>query len=92
MVNESYLGDYNKLYHINVQIPMLPFDVDMLILDTDYDSYMSVYSCLDFVFPFLPPKKFELGWVFTREPKPSKDVVKLLKMKVMKVIILKYVF
>ena len=82
MVNQIQVTNA-KLNHNHVQIPMLPFDVDMLILDTDYDTYMSLYSCIDFALPILPPKKLELGWVFTRERNPSKDVVKLLKIKVM---------
>ena len=54
---------------------MVPLEINWLILDTDYDSFMSAYACMDFLWPFLPPVKIELGWLFTREPNPPKDVV-----------------
>ena len=45
----------------NPQIPLVPLEIDWLILDTDYDSFLSAYACMDFLWPLLPPVKIELG-------------------------------
>ena len=44
----------------------------MLILDTDYDNFAAVYSCIDF--PVVG--KFEYAWVLTRSPLPKPDIVR----------------
>ena len=41
------------------------------ILDTDYVSYASVYSCATFGFGL----KYEYAWLFTRDPVPSDEAV-----------------
>ena len=53
----------------------MPLEIDWLILDTDYDSFLSAYACMDFLWPLLPPVKIEQGWIFTREQKPSNEAV-----------------
>ena len=42
------------------------------ILDTDYESYASVYSCASFGITGL---KYEYAWLFTRDPVPSDEAV-----------------
>ena len=42
------------------------------ILDTDYESYASVYSCASFGLTGL---KYEYAWLFTRDPVPSDEAV-----------------
>ena len=43
----------------------------MLILDTDYENFAAVYSCIDF--PVVG--KFEYAWVLTRDTNPSEETV-----------------
>jgi len=43
------------------------------ILDTDYESYASVYSCATFGFGL----KYEYAWLLTRDPVPSDETVAL---------------
>ncbi len=45
---------------------------DYLILDTDHDSFVSIYSCTPLFFGYA---KWELGWVMTRKQNPDKSVV-----------------
>ena len=40
------------------------------MIDTDYDTFASVYSCAD-----LGPIKFELAYILTREKNPSEETV-----------------
>ena len=42
------------------------------ILDTDYESYASVYSCASFGLTGL---YYEYAWLFTRDPVPSDEAV-----------------
>jgi len=46
----------------------------VLVLETDYDNFATVYSCKDF--PVIG--KFEYTRVLARDPKPSDDLVILL--------------
>ena len=46
------------------------------ILDTDYESYSSVYSCATFVEG--SGLKYEYAWLFTRDPVPSDEAVSYL--------------
>ena len=41
------------------------------VLDTDYDNYASVYSCVDVG----DQLKFEYGWVLTRDAFASDEIV-----------------
>jgi hypothetical protein len=43
----------------------------MSVLETDYDNFAAVYSCVDF--PVVG--KFEYAWILTRDPFPSEDTV-----------------
>ena len=43
------------------------------ILDTDYESYASVYSCASFGLTGL---YYEYAWLFTRDPVPSDEAVR----------------
>ena len=43
---------------------------DYWVIDTDYDTFASVYSCAD-----LGPIKFELAYILTREKNPSEETV-----------------
>ena len=45
---------------------------DYLILDTDHDSFVSIYSCTPLFFGYA---KWELGWVMTRKQNPDRSVV-----------------
>jgi len=45
------------------------------ILDTDYESYSSVYSCATFVEG--SGLKYEYAWLFTRDPVPSDEAIAL---------------
>ena len=44
------------------------------ILDTDYESYASVYSCASFGLTGL---YYEYAWLFTRDPVPSDEAVRV---------------
>ena len=55
-----------------VKFSFSPAGSGMLILDTDYDNFAAVYSCIDF--PVVG--KFEYAWVLTRSPLPKPDIVR----------------
>ena len=45
---------------------------DYWVIDTDYDTFASVYSCAN-----LGPIKFELAYILTREKNPPEETVLL---------------
>ena len=57
-------------HNFKFSFPTSPVDGDYEILDVDYDSYAVVYSCSQFLF-----FKYELGWILTRKPQVSQDLV-----------------
>ena len=44
---------------------------DYWVIDTDYDTFASVYSCSD----ALGLVKFEIAYILTREKNPSEETV-----------------
>ncbi len=63
----------NRPGDLLINFPLVPTAVDYMVLGTDYENFTSVYSCMD----LLGIVKLELGWVFTRTPRPQKDIVSL---------------
>ena len=52
------------------RFPVSPVDGDYQVLEVDYASYVVVYSCSQILF-----FKYELGWILTRAPKVSQELV-----------------
>ena len=52
---------------LTLHIPGAP-GVPYLVLDTDYETFISVYTCAPF--------GIEIPWVFTRETNPTEETVK----------------
>ena len=55
------------------RFPVSPVDGDYQVLEVDYASYVVVYSCSQILF-----FKYELGWILTREPTVSEELVSAL--------------
>ena len=55
------------------RFPVSPVDGDYQVLEVDYASYVVVYSCSQILF-----FKYELGWILTRAPKVSGELVSAL--------------
>ena len=60
-----------KHFLVQVKFPFSPAGSGMLVLDTDYDNFAAVYSCIDF--PVVG--KFEYAWILTRNPFPTEETV-----------------
>ena len=62
---------------LQVQYPVTPSPTELLVLDTDYDSFACVYSCEET--PWAPggpgENKIEKGWVMTRRTEKTLDAV-----------------
>ena len=58
------------------RFPVSPVDGDYQVLEVDYESYVVVYSCSQILF-----FKYELGWILTRAPKVSQELVSTFYMK-----------
>ncbi len=52
--------------------PIFPIKLRFYVLDTDYDSFASVYVC----YRIFNKVKFEYGWVLTRESEASEATVR----------------
>ncbi len=52
--------------------PLFPIKLRFYVLDTDYDSYASLYLC----YRLFNKIKFEHGWVLTRVPEASDSVIR----------------
>ena len=63
------------VYHICrlLRFPVSPVDGDYQVLEVDYASHAVVYSCSQILF-----FKYELGWILTRAPKMSEELVRAL--------------
>merc|ERR1711915_702814 len=48
------------------------FPAPLVILDTDYDNYACLYSCMDYNFSYYS----DFSFIFTRNPTPSETYVK----------------
>ncbi len=59
---------------LKVRFPLVPVAGDYMVLDTDYGSFTSVYSCRSVLFFF----KVEVGWVLTRDRLASNRTVKCI--------------
>jgi len=58
--------------NFQIKFSFSPAGSGMLILDTDYDNFAAVYSCIDF--PVVG--KFEYAWVLARTPLPKPNIVR----------------
>ena len=59
-----------------LETPLLsPEPVRLAVLDTDYETFASVYFCYTILGRF----KIENGFLFTRETEPSDEVVRCQK-------------
>ena len=47
------------------------------MLEVDYESYVVVYSCSQILF-----FKYELGWILTRAPEVSQEIVSTFSMSI----------
>lgn len=56
---------------LKVRFPLIPGGADYWVLDTDYGSFTTIYSCRSILFLF----RVEIGWVLTRARQaPNKTV------------------
>ena len=69
------------------RFPVSPVDGDYQVLEVDYASYVVVYSCSQILF-----FKYELGWILTRAPKVSQELVSALWLGPINVIFSKKVY
>ena len=49
---------------------------DYWVIDTDYDTFASVYSCAS-----VGPIKIEIAYILTREKNPSEETVLILNIQ-----------
>ncbi|XP_023334392.1 apolipoprotein D [Eurytemora carolleeae] len=56
--------DPNHPGELKVHFPESPVDGDYWILDTDYENYSIVYSCVDYIFGLI---HFEFAWILARD-------------------------
>jgi|ERR1719391_1135384 len=68
----AYVPDESHPGELKVKFPGVPVDGDYWILETDYDNYAYVYSCVDFLFELI---HFEFAWILTREPNADPSLV-----------------
>lgn len=60
----AYVPDPAHPGELLVDFPQSPVDGDYWILDTDYENFSIVYSCVDYIFGLI---HFEFAWVLARE-------------------------
>merc|ERR1711973_382996 len=68
----AYVPDPNHPGELKVKFPGVPVDGDYWILETDYENYSIVYSCVDYLIGLI---HFEFAWILTREPNANPALV-----------------